>query len=483
MQRFVLRILVATLVLPTLMMAEPLPASAAETEYPNLKTLPPTDLRFDSAVIGGATHQVLRFSNVVWNGGEGELDLHGVSSFVSKTTKVYQRIYDTGGGYVSRNVGEFVFHPEHDHFHFEGFSDFELWTQAGWDAWLASGRTQGRPYKVSAKNTSCVMDTYMVQRLPDTPNNPAYGSVCGTTKQGLSVGWGDLYAYYLYGQWIDLGANRLANNTYVLRSVADPDNRLYESSTKSATSRESATVNEAITYFQVTNGAISVDRGAPTVSLPSTSVLPNATLNTSAIPVTVKWTGHDTISGVARYELQRSVNGGAYGGVRLPTPAATSVTPPSYPDRTYQYRVRGIDRGGNVSAWKVGTPFHLSATPEDSGVTYAGSWKAAAATAAYGGGVRYSSEAASTATRSFTGRQIAFVSDRGASRGIAAIYVDGVRVATIDLYAASGQWRRVVYAKSWNTSGTHRISVQVTGTKRDASSSARVDVDAFVVLR
>ncbi|MBA2362209.1 MAG: hypothetical protein H0V86_01610 [Chloroflexia bacterium] len=89
------------------------------------------DLRFDSVVIGGTTHHVLRFSNVVWNGGDGALDLRGVSSFVSKTTKVYQRIYDTSGAYMSRNVGEFVFHPEHDHFHFEGFSNFELWTKAG----------------------------------------------------------------------------------------------------------------------------------------------------------------------------------------------------------------------------------------------------------------------------------------------------------------------------------------------------------------
>lgn len=131
MQRFLLWMLVATLVLPSLLIGKPLPASAAESEYPNLRTLPPTDLRFDSVVIGGTTHHVLRFLNVVWNGGDGALDLRGVSSFVSKRTKVYQSIYDTSGAYMSRNVGEFVFHPEHDHFHFEGFSDFELWTKAG----------------------------------------------------------------------------------------------------------------------------------------------------------------------------------------------------------------------------------------------------------------------------------------------------------------------------------------------------------------
>jgi len=73
-------------------------------------------------------------------------------------------------------------------------------------------------------------------------------------------------------------------------------------------------------------------------------------LNPSAIPVTVSWTGRDTISGIARCELQRSVTGGAYGGVRLPTPTATSVAPLSYKDRTYQYWVRAVDHAGNISA-------------------------------------------------------------------------------------------------------------------------------------
>jgi len=45
----------------------------------------------------------------------------------------------------------------------------------------------------------------------------------------------------------------------VLRSVADPDNQLYESSAKRAPDYDSAKVNEAITYFQVANDAITID--------------------------------------------------------------------------------------------------------------------------------------------------------------------------------------------------------------------------------
>ncbi len=169
--------------------------------------------------------------------------------------------------------------------------------------------------------------------------------------------------------------------------------------------------------------------------------------------------------------------------MRLSKPTATSVTPLSYTDQTYQYRVRAVDRAGNISAWKVGSPHYLSAYQETGGVTYTGSWTTATTTTAYGGALRYSAQTAATATRTFTGSQIAFVSHRSPSNGVAEVFVDQVKVATIDLYAATDQARRVVYAKRWNASAAHTISVRVTGTKNAASTSPRVAVDAFVALR
>ena len=49
---------------------------------------------------------------------------------------------------------------------------------------------------------------------------------------GLSPGWGDTYDYYRYEQWIDLGQSTLADGGYVLRSVTDAGNVLWESPTK-----------------------------------------------------------------------------------------------------------------------------------------------------------------------------------------------------------------------------------------------------------
>lgn len=81
---------------------------------------------------------------------------------------------------------------------------------------------------------------------------------------------------------------------------------------------------------------------------------------------------------------------------------------------------------------------------------------------------------------SFTGSSVALVSTRAANRGIAEIWLDGAKVDTIDLYAASAQKARVVWAAPV-AAGKHTLEVRVTGSKRTASSGTRVDVDAFLV--
>ena len=234
-------------------------AGAATLLFPNLKTLKPTDLRFDTATVNGSTHNVLRFSNTVWNSGVGPLEIRArtVTTTSGKKTRVSQRIYDNAGGYVSRYAGDMIYHSSHNHFHFQNFASYELWTRADYDAWLASGRTQGQAQRRGTKTTFCLMDTAQVQTLPGSPSSARY-TQCGQNFQGISVGWADEYLYSLPEQWIDLGTSALPDGDYVLRSVADPNNRLYESANKNDPSRESAQANEAVTFFSVTAGAITI---------------------------------------------------------------------------------------------------------------------------------------------------------------------------------------------------------------------------------
>ena len=70
------------------------------------------------------------------------------------------------------------------------------------------------------------------------------------------------------------------------------------------------------------------------------------------------------------------------------------------------------------------------------------------------------------------------------NRGKADVYLDGTRVATVDLYSASGQTRKVVFSRAGlDPSVSHTLEVRALGTKNAASKGKRVDVDAFVILR
>jgi hypothetical protein len=62
------------------------------------------------------------------------------------------------------------------------------------------------------------------------------------------------------------------------------------------------------------------------------------------------------------------------------------------------------------------------------------------------------------------------------------VLIDGVAVATIDLYSSSTKYRQVVYQKAFATPGSHTIEVRPTNTRNAASSGKRADFDAFLVM-
>ncbi|MDQ3539559.1 MAG: hypothetical protein M3440_02625, partial [Chloroflexota bacterium] len=69
-------------------------SAAGPPLYPDLKTTKPSGLYFDRVVMGdGLSHYVLRFSNTVWNDGEGRLELQGDPK-PDGSSKVYQNVYD-----------------------------------------------------------------------------------------------------------------------------------------------------------------------------------------------------------------------------------------------------------------------------------------------------------------------------------------------------------------------------------------------------
>jgi alpha-tubulin suppressor-like RCC1 family protein len=206
---------------------------------------------------------------------------------------------------------------------------------------------------------------------------------------------------------------------------------------------------------------------------------------TSAVPVRLTWgAATDESPGTLHYELMWLAPGATkWTTVSLPTPTARTRDLVLRPG-TWRFRVRALDAAGNPGSWRVASPVVVRIVSEgSSSVGYAGRWVRAAVTGAVGGTVRASSTAGASATIRTTARGIGFVSTRGPSRGKAEIWVDGVRVATVDLYASTRQPARLVWSRSWPSLDTHRVILVVTGRRNVRSTGARVDVDAIVTVR
>ncbi len=203
---------------------------------PDLRTLPPFDLRirWDSRT----NTTLLRFSNSIWNSGQGPIELLGISDPASGRTYVTQRIFASGEAIHELVVGEFTYHPHHFHWHFEGFALFELWS-------LASDGTLDAVVSSSGKASYCVRD-YSRSSQPQVQPRPRY-TVCGTDLQGISPGWIDTYQYFLEGQSLDISS--LPDGRYALISTADPFNLIHESDD---------TNNMAVIYLQIRDRRVTV---------------------------------------------------------------------------------------------------------------------------------------------------------------------------------------------------------------------------------
>lgn len=195
--------------------------SAGELQ-PNLTPLPAKDLKLEVRS-DGSTY--LHFSATNWNKGSGPLELiAGEIDSVNKKRNVYQRIYSNGGGFRDVLAGSFVWHEGHGHFHFEGFAKYIL----------QPVNAPGASERISSKTTFCIIDTDRIDiRLTGASKFAVY-TTCNSDKQGMSVGWGDTYKYYLSGQEINITG--LPDGDYNLIIEVDPKNLLLETNDSDNTS-------------------------------------------------------------------------------------------------------------------------------------------------------------------------------------------------------------------------------------------------------
>jgi hypothetical protein len=230
-------------------------SSGAAPKYPDLRTSPPYEIHLGTALVNQENHYLVRLSNEVWNAGTGPFELHGQPHFpVDGRFDASQWIYDDPAGLSIEPVGSFAFHPSHQHFHFDGFARFELWKRRDYDRAVAAGFATGQPLYTSGKVSFCVLDIRQV----DESNGPPVRvyQTCSPAMEGISPGWGDVYDWTLPDQWVDVGRTPLPDGNYVVRSIADPDNLIFESTGKADPLRESNVANSAATPITITNGRL-----------------------------------------------------------------------------------------------------------------------------------------------------------------------------------------------------------------------------------
>ncbi len=233
--------------------------------------------------------------------------------------------------------------------------------------------------------------------------------------------------------------------------------------------------------FLPTGTSVPVDSSPPTVGTrPDATLRKATTISAGRVPLIVRWAASDP-SGVCSYRLQRRVGTGTFANVSLAKKTATTKAVSLAPATTHTYRVSATDCVGNASPSPVQGPAVILSAFQDGNarIAYTRAWTRARAAKAWGGGVHLVSKAGAYATLRFTGRQVAWVASRTATRGSARVYLDGKLAGTVNLRSATPIHRRLVFTHVWKADAVHTIKIVCAGT----AGHATIDVDAIVTVR
>jgi hypothetical protein len=180
----------------------------------------------------------LRFDQVIANTGEGPFEIRYRMDGIATDQQLRQRIFSSDGSFNEVTVDKYVFHPTHAHFHYKNFGQ----------AFLHRLHPDGTLEKVreSRKNGFCMIDVDNLRFGVDDNGVPYKGEAarayyfprCNAPTErdehgtymvnGMSVGWADVYNWYLADQYIEISG--VPDGLYVIETVANPARSVHEAS-------------------------------------------------------------------------------------------------------------------------------------------------------------------------------------------------------------------------------------------------------------
>ncbi|MGW2562955.1 N-acetylmuramoyl-L-alanine amidase [Streptomyces sp. NPDC001514] len=207
---------------------------------------------------------------------------------------------------------------------------------------------------------------------------------------------------------------------------------------------------------------------APVFTTKPSLALRTGTVSTTAVPLTLSWKASDSAA-LREVRLTAPV-AKTYG------PTVTSAAHTAKSGVATAWNVTAYDQAGNTAAASVtGTPVIL----QETSAVRSGTWSTRSSSS-YLGGASYSSTSRNASlTWTFTGRSAAWVVSRASTSGQAYVYVDGVKVATVDLRSTTTKYRDAIWTKTWTTSAKHTVKIVVVGT----SGRPTVTTDGLVYLK
>ncbi len=213
---------------------------------------------------------------------------------------------------------------------------------------------------------------------------------------------------------------------------------------------------------------VKAETTAPAFTTTPKISLRTGTVNTSAVPVTLGWKATDNAA--LRYVKLLSPATATYG----PTTTSSKRTAKSGTATTWS--MRAYDYAGN---YRTSSPSYTPVILQETSAIKSGSWTTRSSTSHLGGKSYSSGSKGASLTWTFTGRSASWVVSRASSSGQAYVYVDGVKVSTVDLKSSTTLYRQAIWIKTWSSSAKHTVKIVVVGT----SGRPTITTDGLVYIK